>query len=276
MQDQQATSVPGTALFGSNGFTPFSTSRPAFPWIQPPWSNNEAFHAGISCGFCGKSNIQGVRYKCIQCPHYDRCSACMASPKAWISHALTHQFFPIHSSSANNLEDYNRVKQSSSQWATKYVHHGVKCDGCNKMDIQGVRHRCLQCNDFDFCEQCIADVKQRQAHSITHPFFPILSFFGTSAYTHTRALFFAMTAQSDQQDAASHVGTWCDLCNQNPLVGIRHKCFDCDDFDMCTRCISDPAQRLKHNLRHTFFPISKPGEKSQFDAAVIVRNMGAM
>ncbi len=162
MQDQEATSGPGTGLFGSNGFSSFSTSRPTVSWLQPPQSYNEAVHAGISCGFCGKSNIQGVRYKCIQCPResflnmidnasltdadYDRCSACMASPRAWTSHALTHQFFPIHSSSAGNLEDYTRIKQSSSQWATKYVHHGVKCDGCNKMDIHGVRHRCLQCN----------------------------------------------------------------------------------------------------------------------------------
>ncbi|KAI0788225.1 hypothetical protein C8Q74DRAFT_1256731 [Fomes fomentarius] len=266
-QDEQATSV----------------SRTPFPWL---------IHAGISCGFCGKSNIQGVRYKCIQCPRtpsldmtdnmsltdaeYDRCSACMGAPTAWTSHTPTHQFFPIHSSSAGNLEDYTRVKQSLSQQVTQYVHHGITCDGCDKTDIQGVRHKCLQCNDFDFCEQCIADVKQRQAHSLTHPFFPILSQLNTSAYSHIRELFLALTAQNDQQDASSHATVHCDGCNQHPLVGVRHKCFDCHNFDLCTRCISDPAQRLNHNLRHTFFPIPKLGEKSQFDEAVIVRNMGAM
>lgn len=30
----------------------------------------------------------------------------------------------------------------------------VKCNGCSEMPIQGVRYKCDNCFDFDFCEKC--------------------------------------------------------------------------------------------------------------------------
>ena len=45
------------------------------------------------------------------------------------------------------------------------------------------------------------------------------------------------------------------------------------DFDACTECLTDPNQRLRHNLRHAFFPIPSPGDqgRAQYETAVIVR-----
>lgn len=51
--------------------------------------------------------------------------------------------------------------------------HKAICDGCECFVIHGTRHRCLVCDDFDFCSDCIGAPGKRLLHDISHPFFPI-------------------------------------------------------------------------------------------------------
>jgi hypothetical protein len=46
------------------------------------------------------------------------------------------------------------------------LHFGVTCDGCNASPIRGIRFKCLQCPDFDFCQDC----KSNKAHDPSHSF----------------------------------------------------------------------------------------------------------
>lgn len=67
---------------------------------------------------------------------------------------------------------------------------------------------------------------------------------------------------------ASHEGVRCDGCGvglsrlrfnlvcsqptfQGPTIGVRYKCADCRDYDLCEDCIASGA----HNTDHTFLPI---------------------
>ena len=34
------------------------------------------------------------------------------------------------------------------------VHEGVECEGCEMNLIRGLRFKCLECPDFDLCEEC--------------------------------------------------------------------------------------------------------------------------
>ena len=34
------------------------------------------------------------------------------------------------------------------------VHEGIECDGCEMNPIRGLRFKCLDCPDFDLCEEC--------------------------------------------------------------------------------------------------------------------------
>ena len=67
----------------------------------------------------------------------------------------------------------------------------------------------------------------------------------------------ATHAQTDE--LAIHRNVICDVCNAE-IVGVRHKCLDCPDYDMCDKCISTPALRETHHAQHQFFAIEKPGE----------------
>jgi len=51
-----------------------------------------------------------------------------------------------------------------------------------------------------------------------------------------------------------HQEAMCDTCRQQPIYGIRWKCAECINYDLCTQCyMSD-----KHHLRHRFYRIFLP------------------
>ncbi|XP_059226620.1 E3 ubiquitin-protein ligase mind-bomb isoform X2 [Stomoxys calcitrans] len=47
----------------------------------------------------------------------------------------------------------------------------------------------------------------------------------------------------------------CDTCRQQPIFGIRWKCAECVNYDLCSICY----QGDKHHLRHRFYRIATPG-----------------
>lgn len=51
-----------------------------------------------------------------------------------------------------------------------------------------------------------------------------------------------------------HEGTMCDPCRQQPIFGIRWKCADCANYDLCSICYHAD----KHSLRHRFYRITLP------------------
>lgn len=52
----------------------------------------------------------------------------------------------------------------------------------------------------------------------------------------------------------------CDTCRQRPIFGIRWKCAECPNYDLCSVCYHGD----KHNLRHRFFRITTPGSDRYF------------
>lgn len=52
-----------------------------------------------------------------------------------------------------------------------------------------------------------------------------------------------------------HDGTMCDTCRQQPIFGIRWKCAECANYDLCSICYHGD----KHHTRHKFFRIYVPG-----------------
>lgn len=47
----------------------------------------------------------------------------------------------------------------------------------------------------------------------------------------------------------------CDTCRQQPIYGIRWKCKDCQNYDLCSICYHSD----KHSLKHRFYRIFLPG-----------------
>ncbi|XP_072169897.1 E3 ubiquitin-protein ligase MIB1-like [Diadema setosum] len=54
-----------------------------------------------------------------------------------------------------------------------------------------------------------------------------------------------------------HDGTMCDTCRMQPIYGMRWKCAECPNYDLCSVCYHGD----KHHLRHRFYRINTPNSE---------------
>lgn len=177
---------------------------------------------------------------CTSCEDYDLCIPCHISMKH--GHHPKHAFLPA-------IEDINldRVAQALLAPGRNIGHHAI-CDGCDKT-IFGVRHKCLDCPDWDYCSTCIAN------SSFIHPrhrFVPIYE----PLNDHT-------SLTRSFVNKARHHGIYCDgpLCNpgngtQSFIKGDRYKCAVCHDTDFCASCEASPSN--PHNRTHPLIKFKTP------------------
>ena len=57
-----------------------------------------------------------------------------------------------------------------------------------------------------------------------------------------------------KKDSIVHRGISCNICHSNPLTGIRYKCVNCVDYDVCSSC--QPA--CDHDITHMFLKVVIP------------------
>lgn len=55
---------------------------------------------------------------------------------------------------------------------------------------------------------------------------------------------------------APHFGSVCKSCQTSPIRGIRYRCVNCVEYDLCYSCEADSS--LDHDDRHVFVKIDKP------------------
>lgn len=124
------------------------------------------------------------------------------------------------------------------------AHHAI-CDGCDKY-ITGVRHKCLDCPDWDYCSDCVLNAPFVHA---SHRFAPIYEPLAD------------MHACAGAQPV--HMGICCDgpLCSNTQgyptyIRGVRYKCAVCHDLDFCANCEASPAN--DHNKTHPLIKFKTP------------------
>ena len=61
--------------------------------------------------------------------------------------------------------------------------------------------------------------------------------------------------QQNLRNKTIHNGITCKNCGMFPIVGIRYKCMECDEFDLCEKC-----EKIKTHL-HLFYKIKKNNYK---------------
>ena len=48
-----------------------------------------------------------------------------------------------------------------------------------------------------------------------------------------------------------HHNIFCDACGMQPILGLRYKCLDCPDFDLCEGCYNKEAHKDHKMMRKT-------------------------
>lgn len=126
----------------------------------------------------------------------------------------------------------------------KYVKQvsGRECVTNVVKDIYGVRYKCMNCPDWDYCSRC---VKTAGHYHPGHRFVPLYE-----------------TIPNPHMRPQVHHGINCDgpLCKgkagQYWIVGDRYKCAVCHDTDFCASCEALPTHR--HNRTHPLIKFRTP------------------
>ena len=53
--------------------------------------------------------------------------------------------------------------------------------------------------------------------------------------------------QNGELEENIHNGVMCDGCTMDPIRGIRYKCLECPDFDLCNKCHSEEVH-MQHKM----------------------------
>jgi next-to-BRCA1 protein 1 len=177
---------------------------------------------------------------CTTCDDFDLCIPCHVSLQH--GHHPKHAFAPAVDDAV--LDPLARALLEPGRNAS----HSAVCDGCDKY-IYGVRNKCLDCPDWDYCSTCIIN------SSFIHPghrFVPIYE-----------AVSDVATTQGVSDRKVRHHGIYCDgpLCcgGSGPatyIVGDRYKCAVCHDTDFCANCETSPSNQ--HNKTHPLIKIKTP------------------
>lgn len=185
-----------------------------------------------TCNACVTQMEEHHFVNCIDCPDFDLCVDCLKNTEH--GHHPGHSFKPM----AKTAPTADLLRLCSNNQSKR--HHAI-CDACDE-SIFGIRHKCLDCPDFDLCSQCYT-VKS-SAHT-GHRFVPVYD-----------------AIKGDIPTKARHYGIYCDgpLCaasaKRSYICGPRYKCAICHDTDFCANCEAHPDN--KHVKSHPLIKFSTP------------------
>ncbi|XP_047131757.2 dual specificity mitogen-activated protein kinase kinase dSOR1 [Hydra vulgaris] len=129
------------------------------------------------------------------------------------------------------------------------AHQYVQCDACNKINFVVDRYKCLVCEDYDLCGECFESRKISLPHVKGHP---MVRYSGPKEIFGEEIEAENVTLDSFKNKfyGVEHEVT-CDGCNTHPIFGLRFKCDECINFDLCYKCFTKKIDIGNHKVEHS-------------------------
>ncbi|PKX91601.1 ZZ type zinc finger domain protein [Aspergillus novofumigatus IBT 16806] len=235
----------------------------------------------IDCNNCGRS-IPNEHYHCSICEDgdFDLCSQCVNSGVScqsedhWlikrivedgiVTNSTTERVAPrkVEEPTESNkgsgtlpeLAD-EKVPEPTPATAEKYPLQPVEriCNACLKDFDETKMVTCTDCEDYDLCMTCL--LKDAHGHHPAHRF----------ELLHDRDFCLKSLVQSRCSPGRHHQhAAICDGCEKadiysQRIIGVRHKCLACPDWDYCSECVGNAAQSHPgHRFAPLYEAISEP------------------
>ncbi|KAJ5116458.1 hypothetical protein N7456_000806 [Penicillium angulare] len=234
----------------------------------------------IDCNHCSRS-VANEHYHCSICEYgdYDLCLQCVKDGVSclgeghWLIKRTVENGIVTNSSTETipprrakieetkplasryqavdfraRLEEAPIVKPVSAPAPTKMPNINVAiqgedkpmCNGCCRESDESNLVRCNECEDYDLCLRCL--LRNKHGHHPAHTFF-----LGSDRNYCLKNLILSRCLPGRQYKHAA----LCDGCDKT-IVGTRHKCLSCPDWDYCPNCINHASES---HPGHRFAPI---------------------
>jgi serine/threonine protein kinase len=124
-----------------------------------------------------------------------------------------------------------------------------KCSYCKKR-ISGYIYLCLECFEHTLCNECYSRKNCNESHSPGHKILrldgPSNNKFGKQFEKHQ----FNLEHFEKEFENELHKEFKCKICNVEPIKGLRFKCSECFDFNLCSKCKDKTTQNhlISHSL----------------------------
>ncbi|KAJ1884303.1 hypothetical protein LPJ66_010675 [Kickxella alabastrina] len=245
------------------------------------------------CDACQRA-IGGIRHKCNRCKDYDLCDNCYRDvTRVHPGHGFVHfgppapgSHQPASPSSGSAKVPHAPRPPHSHSHSYRHPHHRGGLSGCRMrmppFDDAPLLQAAPSYNrpTADFAPPTCSLPPQAVPHHL-----PGFTGFGRRpfAMAHTtcpsgqlRPGQQVQQVQLDElavQASAVHEGVFCDACDK-PVVGVRYKCGNCADFDLCEACEATVA----HEYGHLFIKMRQnhrtPNKKPLLDTVFLPMPLG--
>ncbi|KAJ5114630.1 Zinc finger ZZ-type [Penicillium alfredii] len=232
----------------------------------------------IDCNNCGRS-IANEHYHCSICERgdYDLCPQCVDAGAScrgdghWLIKRVVEDGLVTNSTTETIPPRAPQVQESKpkppqaeatpepvpemvdTSAPTDVTVHGEEkpiCNGCCREADESNLVRCDVCEDYDLCLRCL--LRNKHGHHPAHTFQ-----LGTDRNFCLKNLIMSRCLPGRQFKHAAV----CDGCDKR-IMGTRHKCLSCPDWDYCAECIVNAHE---HHPHHRFVPIYEHLEGPRLD-----------
>ncbi|KAH3757228.1 hypothetical protein Pelo_10958 [Pelomyxa schiedti] len=193
MSNATATSAAATSTSGSRtGATTTAAARVHHDGVLCTRGGGETVSRSEPTFICDVCNLEilGTRFHCLQCADYDLCDRCEriredvlsgtslsttpprdceVKPSGPIKPEIepTHIHDPKHCflKAKAPMRNPARLKEFKAVSDHQIVHRGILCSNC-RFPVIGVRYTCMNCKEFNLCEEC----ECKPVHNAQHVF----------------------------------------------------------------------------------------------------------
>ncbi|KAI9928037.1 hypothetical protein MW887_002889 [Aspergillus wentii] len=236
----------------------------------------------IDCNHCGRS-IPNEHYHCSICADgdYDLCLQCVDAgvscqgKEHWLIKRLvddgvvtnsTTEMFVSRKPQTQETEKpiSEPVPEPVSEKASEFpaapfpkVEERI-CNSCLKDFDETKIVTCGDCEDYDLCITCL--LKDQHGHHPGHTF----SLLCDRKFC-LKGLVMARCSPGRRHQHAAI----CDGC-ESGIVGVRHKCLTCPDWDYCSECVTNSSQNHPgHRFVPIFDAISEPPQQHEVHYGIL-------